>query len=208
MHYVPTYRSTLSRHPPSCVSPFPASATTETISSLQVVRGDAWELESAQDREIGRAQKTERLPPRTRARRTRGHRTRKRVRVITEEWSLWIHPASIVPTRVQVYAPRSTSCSSHRGWMRVEGILNVVDRDDSGPVTQLDGGGQPECCARPTVTYRTSMSGVEWRLAGQGAAALRVSLSGVQIRVGETHEKLGNADDHFTCKTTHDLGLE
>lgn len=66
MDYVPTYRSTLSRHPPSCASTIhrqrnedERGPTNETISSLQVVRGDAWELESAQDREIGRAQKTE-----------------------------------------------------------------------------------------------------------------------------------------------------
>ncbi|KAJ7804314.1 hypothetical protein B0H13DRAFT_1930844 [Mycena leptocephala] len=91
-----------------------------------------------------------------------------RVRVInpsTEEWSLWIHPVSFVPARVKgdVYTPRpststtggfnqrTASCRIHARWRSVEGILNVADRDDSGPIALLDGGSQKSVCARPTV---------------------------------------------------------
>ncbi|KAJ7745027.1 hypothetical protein B0H14DRAFT_2637209 [Mycena olivaceomarginata] len=89
------------------------------------------------------------------------------VRVINpsmEEWSLWIHPVSFVPARVQgdIYAPhsststtvwnqRTASCSSHARWGSVEGILNVADRDDSGPIALLDQGRRYlSVCARPT----------------------------------------------------------
>ncbi|KAJ7827079.1 hypothetical protein B0H13DRAFT_2439840 [Mycena leptocephala] len=76
-----------------------------------------------------------------------------------------VTPTEVVPARVKgdVYAPRpststtggfnqrTASCRIHARWRNVEGILNVADRDDSGPIALLDGGSQKSVCARPTV---------------------------------------------------------
>ncbi|KAJ7793819.1 hypothetical protein B0H14DRAFT_3159439 [Mycena olivaceomarginata] len=134
--------------------------------------------------EIGRgaAEDRERLPPRARAMRTRGHRTRKRGEGREPSTERMVHvdpPASIVNMHASIRAsleyvdewlsePPDSELLEPGGWTSVEGILNVVERR-LRPVTQLEGGGS-QSAAPPYVTYHTSM-GCWWRLAGQGAAA-------------------------------------
>jgi hypothetical protein len=77
-------------------------------------------------------------------------------------------PGIRVPTRVQgdVYAPhsstsmkgsvnhRTASCSIHRRWTSVEGILHMVDCHDSSPVAQPDGGEQSGAPGSPLPTVK------------------------------------------------------
>ncbi|KAJ7929786.1 hypothetical protein B0H13DRAFT_1859270 [Mycena leptocephala] len=133
-----------------------------------VAQEDARRLETAQDRERKRRERRNRGPRPSEQYGKGDIAPASRVRVVNpsaEEWSLWIHLVSFVPARVKgdVYAPRPTtsttggvnqrtaSCRIHARWMSVEGILNVADRDDSGPIALLDGGSQKSVCTRSTV---------------------------------------------------------
>ncbi|KAJ7856839.1 hypothetical protein B0H14DRAFT_3135946 [Mycena olivaceomarginata] len=134
------------------ISPFSASATKTNRGQQNdpEPKGDVRTLESTQDREREEgAQKTE-VPPPVRAIRTRGHRTRmwgENGPYGSTRYPSYLHAFKGAYTRL---TRRTASFSSHARRGSVEGILNVADRDNSGPITLLDPGEKISICLRPT----------------------------------------------------------